>query len=383
MLPLLALALGQLPEVQQPPRLRTILPNGATILVERVPNAPRVWTRLFLSARGAEETSATNGMRHLLEHLVATGRDGTLDARLERAGAFLTPQTLRDATEFDCDAPAGRLDLALSALGEMLSLRPLTKADVLREAGIVRQEGALMEPSSRIAAAAWGAAYGEAGLAPFGNLDVMRTATPEAVVALHRRLCVGPNLVVVVAGDVDLDKATAAAAAIVRAAPRQEGAFVARPTGKGGAGEAAANGEARALPVPAYDDGRTVATLAAALAIASELDDAFVIYTPSVRAGLVVLGRTGERSGLDARVAAADPASLWERGRLLVGAWLRRQTADPGANASLRGLLLAQATDATPDRMREAIDAMDYARFAAAVANFKGPGAVRVKGEWY
>lgn len=381
MLPILALLLGQLPDVQQPPRLRTILPNGATILVERVPGASRVWTRLFLSARGADETPVTHGLRHLLEHLVATGRDGTLDARLEKEGAFLTPQTLRDATEFDCDAPAGKLDLALGALGEMLSLRSLQAGDIAREAGIVRQEGALMEPSGRFAAAAWRVAYGDAGLAPFGDLDIIRAAAPGTLAALHRRLCVGPNLVVVVAGDVDLDKATAAAAGIVRAAPKQEGSFALRPAGKGGEGEGDAYGEARALPVPSYDEPRTVAALAAALAIGSELDDAFVTYTPSRRPGLVVLGRTGEETGLDARVAAADPAALWGRGKLLVAGWLRRQTGDPGANASLRGLLLAQSVDAAPDRMRDAVSALTYGQFAAAVDAFKGPGAVRVRGK--
>ena len=377
---LLPLALGQLPAMQEPPRLRTLLPNGATVLVERVPGASRVWTRLFLSARGAEDTLATHGMRHLLEHLVATGTDGTLDARLERVGAFLTAETLRDASAFACDAPASRLDLALGALGEMLRLRSLTAADVAREAGIIRQEGAVMEPSARLSAAAWRVAYGAQGLAPFGDLAAIRSATPAALVALHARLCAGPNLVIVVAGDVDLDRTTAAAAAVVRTAPKVEGRFAPRGEGKGGEGAIDTLGEARALPVPAYDEPRTAAALAAALTVASEGDDAFVTYTPSERPGLVLIGRSGESSGLGARMAAADPAALWPRARRLDEAWLRRQTADPGANATLRGLLLAQSADATPDRMREAIAAMTYPQFAAAVAAFKGPGAVRVIG---
>ncbi len=363
--------------MEQPPRLRTILPNGATILVERVPGATKVWTRLFLSARGAEETPRTHGLRHLLEHLVATGRDGTLDARLEREGAFLNPQTLRDATEFDCEAPAGKLDLCLDTLGEMLRLRPLTREAIAREAGIVRQEGAVMDPATRLSAAAWRVAYGERGLAPFGDLSVIRGATPAAISELHRRLCAGPNLVIVVAGDVDLDKATAAAASIVRAAPRLDGAFSARPLGKGGEGEADVYGEARALPVPGYDEPRTAATLAAALAIGSELDDAFVTYTPSGRSGLVVLGRAGENIGLGTRL---DAASLWERGRLLAAQWIRVRMADPAANASLRGLLLAQSPDFSPERLRDAIAAITFKEFAAAVEAFGGPNVVRVVG---
>ena len=381
LLSLFAFALAQqLPEIERAPRLRTILPNGATVLVERVPNASRVYARLFLSARGAEDAPATHGLRHLLEHLVATGRDGRLDERLEREGAFLSPQTLRDAIEFDCDAPGGKLGLALGALGEMLSLRPLAQEAIVREVGVVRQEGALQTPSARLSAAAWRVAYGDAALAPFGDPETMRRATPAALADLHRRLCAGPNLVIVVAGDVDLDKATAAAASVVRTAPRLEARFGARPEGKGGQEEADAYGEARALPVPAYDSPRAVAALAVALALASDVETGFVTYTPSGRPGLVILGQTGENSGLAARVDGADAASLWGRGRLLVRLWLQRQTADPGASASLRGLLLAQSPDYSPDRMREAIEGMTFKGFEAALAALKGPGAVRVVG---
>lgn len=378
---MLSLFAIQLPEIHMPPRLRTILPNGATVLVEKVPGAKTVWTRLFLSARGTEETPATHGQRHLLEHLVATGRDGKLDEKLEREGAFLRAQTQRDAIEFGVDAPAGKLDIALGALGEMLRLRAVTTEEIAREAGIIRQEGALMEVPTRLSAAAWGVAYGTRGLAPFGDLDAIRRTTPAALAALHRRLCAGPNLVLVVAGDVDIEKATAAAAAVVRTAPKTEGAFTPRPPGKSGEDDAAQGfGEARALPVTGYSDPKTAATLAAALALGSELGDAFVTYTPSGRNGLVILGRAGENNGLAASIARKDPAALWERGRLLADLWLRRQTADPGANASLRGLLLAQFSEYTPDRMREAIIGMKYADFAAAVEGFQGPKAVAVVG---
>ncbi len=378
---LLPFAIAQLPQVEQPPRLRTILPNGATILVERVPGASRVWTRLILSARGAEDTPATHGLRHLLEHLVATGRDGRLDGRLEREGAFLTAETLRDASVFACDAPVSKLDLALGALGEMLRLRTLTTGDIAREAGILRQEGALLEPSARLSASAWRVAYGAQGLSPFGDLAAIRSATPAALSALHARLSAGPNLVIVIAGDVDLDKATAAAASIVRTAPKIQARFAVRSEGKGGR-DAVDDvlGEARALPVPTYDEPRTAAALAAALAIASDLDDVFVTYTPSERPGLVLLGRSGESSGLTRRVEAANAAALWPRARRLAEAWLRRQTDDPGANATLRGLLLAQSADATPDRMRDAIATITYPQFVAAIAALKGPNAVTVVG---
>jgi predicted Zn-dependent peptidase len=381
MLPLLAFtALAQVP-IQQPPRLRTILPNGATVLVERVPGAKTVWTRLFLSARGAEDTPATHGQRHLLEHLVAVGQDGRIDERLEREGAILRAQTQRDATEIAVDAPAGKLDLALEALGEMLRLRPVTQDEINREAGILRQEGALLEVPTRLSSAAWKVAYGDQGLDPFGDLAAIQRATPTSIAELHRRLCAGPNLVIVVAGDVDLDKATAAAAAVVRTAPKVEGRFTARPAGKEGRDDNATGfGEAFGMPVSSYDEPKTMAALAAALAMASDIEGAFVTYTPSGRPGLVLIGRAGENSGLGAKIASADPAYLWSRARPLAERWLRAQTDDPGANASLRGLLLAQSPDYTPDRMKEVIAGLTYAQFSAALEAFKSTHVVQVTG---
>lgn len=384
MLPLLAIALAQqgpLPPIPQPPRLRTILPNGATILVIRRPGAQAVWVRLLLAARGGEDTPATHGRRHLLEHLVAVGTDGTLDRRLETEGAILRAQTLRDATEIAVDAPANKLDLALSAIGEMLRLRPLKTEDVAREAGILRQEAALQEIPTRLSSAAWRVAYGDKGLDPFGDLTAIRAATPAAIAALHQTLTAGPNLVLVVSGDVDLDKATAKATAILRAAPKIERPWTTRGEAKPGRDDSVQGySEARALPVPAYDDVRTVAALAAALAYASEVPGTFVAYTPSGRPGMVVVGRSGESEGLGTYIDRADPASLYERAQLLVRRWLRRQMDDPGSDASLRGLLLAQSTGYSPDAMQEAIDKMTFSDFKAAFDAFRGDRAITVTG---
>src|SRR5688500_7954220 len=97
MLSLLApLCLLQVP-IQQPPRLRTVLPSGAIVLVERMPAATSLSVQLFASARAVPESKQTHGWRHLLEHLVARGPKGDIDARLESQGAFMRARTLRDA----------------------------------------------------------------------------------------------------------------------------------------------------------------------------------------------------------------------------------------------------------------------------------------------
>src|SRR5665213_4422706 len=100
MLSLFACILATQAQVDQHPRLRTILPNGAAILVERVPGAKDLSVDLFAASRGTEESPISNGLRHLLEHLIAKGPNGDIDRRLETAGAFLSAETSRDTMCF-------------------------------------------------------------------------------------------------------------------------------------------------------------------------------------------------------------------------------------------------------------------------------------------
>ena len=124
-----ALVLGQV-QIDQPQRLRTILPSGGVILVERVPRSANVSLQLFAGTRGIE---ADRGQRHLLEHLVARGSKQDLDSRLEAEGAFLRPQTLRDAMVFEVLLPPGKLKLGLSALRDIVRARVFSKERIAKE----------------------------------------------------------------------------------------------------------------------------------------------------------------------------------------------------------------------------------------------------------
>src|SRR5688500_3617518 len=94
------------------PRLRTVLPNGAIILAERMPSAPTVSVQLFASSKRVPETAETHGRRHLLEHILAKGPKKNLDTRLESSGAFLEAFTHRDAMQLGVTCGPGRLNMA-------------------------------------------------------------------------------------------------------------------------------------------------------------------------------------------------------------------------------------------------------------------------------
>ncbi len=380
MLSLLACSLALQAPIIQPHRLRTILTNGAVVLVERDRTAKRLAIQLFVSAQGTLETASTHGLRHLLEHLEAPGRDHDLDRRLETRGAFLTAETLRDATVYSLSLRPADLEFGLHAVSDVMELGPVSHEDIVREAEIIRQEQALEELPARLSEAAWRTAYGDDGLDPSGDPDVIAAASPEQIAKLHHEEFQGGNLVLVITGDVDLDQATVSASDLLKNIPAGSEAPMAMRRGHGGGSTAAAEGEARAALVTDFNSMQTAARLAAALGMASELEGSFVTYTPSQRGGLILVGTTGRSSGLGSRIDKIDPAVIFSLGRSLARHWVDRQIG-PGADGFLRGLLLVQGAGVRPETMLDNLKQMTPDDFRAAVSAFRMPTAVEVAGQ--
>ncbi|MBI1755977.1 MAG: insulinase family protein [Fimbriimonas ginsengisoli] len=370
---LAALVLGPT-AVDSAPRLRTILPNGVAILVERMPGAPLLSLQLHASSRYAPETKETHGYRHLLEHLVARGVDRRLDERLEAAGAFLTATTDRDEMRFELNLAPSKLDLGLASARELLEPLDVTPAQIESEAETIDQELALRDDSGLLAATAWSVAYGETGLDALGETSTIRTATPDALVQLQGQQFAAPCLAVTIAGDVDIDRATAAAKRIFGDLPSTRPTWPSvRAEGKAGRGSSAGFGEARGAIVGSFDEPSTAYVLVAAFALASEIEGSFVTYTPTSTRGLVVVGRTDQSSGVGLR--ADDPArnrtaALFQRGQALTRAWLRARLKSPSASARLRGSLLAQQHAARPEDLLEYVDGMSFDDYLEGLAAF-------------
>jgi len=309
MLPILACLVAIQVPIEQPPRLRTVLDNGAAVIVEKIPGAKTLSVQFFASSRGTEETPISNGLRHLLEHLVAKGPKGDLDDRLETAGGFLQAETQRETMQFKLTLPAGQLALGLSSVAQLMQMPVVTPEMIQHEAKIIGQEEALREDTGKLSIAAWTQAFGDKGLDVMGNLDVIQNATPTMLEKIHRTQFSGPNLAIVVVGDVDLDSATKACSEILAKAPKSNAPKPTPIKPLGGETTSSAQGEALALPVLGWRSPQTAARVAAAFALASEADNCFMIYTPTAGPGLVIVGRTSPNTGLKKIAERANASS--------------------------------------------------------------------------
>jgi hypothetical protein len=188
----------------------------------------------------------------------------------------------------------------------------------------------------------------------------------------------------VIAGDVDLDDATRAGRSLLSALPTAPAArLTSRAEGKSGRVVIDGLAEARAALMPDLRTPQAAWTLAAAFAVASELDESFVSYSPSIRPGLVTVGVTGRTSGAGLKIdelARTDSAGLTERGRSLTRTWLERQLRTPAGVAALRGQLLVQDRSARPETLLEHLERMTPAEFAHGLAAFAAERAVVVVG---
>jgi predicted Zn-dependent peptidase len=378
----LAISMALLPQ-DEPPRLRTICRNGAAIIVERMADQPVISVQLWASSRAVPETPQNHGWRHLMEHIIARGK-GDLDKRLETQGSYLRARTFRDAMQIEITVGPRQFDLAMSAISEVLRPLQTDQAAINHEVAIMREEFATSDDPVKFGGAAWQLAFGEAGLDSLGNLEVMAKATPEGLREVQRKHFYSENLVLSIAGPVDVKKATETAIALIGV---KQGATlipaVDRPPGKAGRVEAEGFGEGRAAIVTGFDRPQTVGALAFALAVANEVEGSFVTYTPSTRRGLVIVGQTEKLAAVGLRIDSVEPDDwnkLFAIGKILARRWVERYLGSASGLAYIRGLLLTQSHTSKPEQMLDAVDQLTFAQFQNAAKAFSKEKAVTVVG---
>lgn len=361
--------------------IRTETPNGCTILARRIPGAKQVSVQLVLASEGLRESPSTNGRRHLLEHLWVKGKAADWASELERRGIGLLAHTFRDCLRVELSAGSGGLVECLRAVGGLLEDREFSDEEVAREIPILRQELALRESSRKASAAAWNFAFGDEGLDPDGNLEVMRNTTGIDLTHLWRALRDPKRVTVIIVGDLDAKDAAETARdvlprypSLLEEVPRDQ-----RPEPRGGVIVVPdLRGGAVGAPVEAFDSADTLATLAAGLALASQLEVASLHYTPSWDRGLITLYYPKPGAIQEAIAAAGTGDDLFVVGRELLRGWMRSVMLDPSQCAGLLAALSTRGKVLDLDALDSAAARLSLARFRTGLARFRAPQAIEV-----
>ena len=220
------------------PVLRT-LANGVRLLAIPLPNMQSASVGVFLRVGSRDETPATSGISHVLEHMAfkgtATRSVQAINLDAERLGADVNAFTSKDTTAYFMTGLGRHTDRLLEMTADIVLNSTFPQAELERELAVIRQEAVeyLEDPQERSSELLDRATWGEhpMGMPVIGTLENIGRFTRDDVVAHVQSHYVAEKTVVTAAGNFDVE-------AFLEQAGRHFGGM---PTASGGLAPAAAS----------------------------------------------------------------------------------------------------------------------------------------------
>ena len=194
------------------PILRT-LPNGVRLLALPMPHVRSVSVGVFLRVGSRDETTATNGISHVLEHMAFKGTTTrsvqaiNLDA--ERLGADVNAYTGKESTGYFMTGLAEHAQQLLAMTADIVLHSTFPEIELQRELEVIRQEAIEYDEdpadssNDLLDRALWGAH--PMGMPVIGTVQNIEGFTRDDLVRHVQQHYVADNTVVVAAGHFDVD----------------------------------------------------------------------------------------------------------------------------------------------------------------------------------
>jgi zinc protease len=232
----------QSPPVEPPriPVVKTVLPNGLTLLVSEDHSSPIVHVTVWYHVGSKNEKVGRTGFAHLFEHLMFEGSEhvpkGEHIRLIENAGGDMNGSTTTDRTNYFETLPSNWLETALWLESDRMGflLPGLTQAKLDNQRDVVKNER-----RERVDNQPYGSAAEilDAALFPptnpyswpvIGSMADLSAASLDDVKQFFRTYYAPENAVLVIAGDVDPAAALAMVTKYFGGIPR--GPEITRPT---------------------------------------------------------------------------------------------------------------------------------------------------------
>lgn len=190
---------------------RLVLPNGLTIVGERIPHFKSVAVGVWVRTGSADEAPLRQGYSHFVEHMVFKGAGERnlkqLAEEMDLIGGQMNAFTSKECTCFYAKVMDEHLDRALSLLAD-LTMRPHFPAGELeKEKGVVLEEIAMGEdmPEDMVHEQLALALFGDhpLGGSILGPKENIEAANRESLLAFLRQRYLPGNAVLSVAGHYD------------------------------------------------------------------------------------------------------------------------------------------------------------------------------------
>src|ERR1700742_2021291 len=123
---------------------RTVLPNGLTILTERMEHVRSVAMGVWVRAGSRHEVAELNGISHFVEHMVFKGTETRTAQRIAREvdaiGGNLDAFTGKETICFNLKVLDQHVPTALDVLSDLVLNPVFNNDDIMRERGVILEE---------------------------------------------------------------------------------------------------------------------------------------------------------------------------------------------------------------------------------------------------
>lgn len=191
------------------------LDNGQTVIIEEVHTNPIVTIDTWVKTGSINENDKNNGVSHFLEHLFFKGttnhQPGEFDKILEAKGAINNAATSKDFTHYYITIPSKDFDLALNMHADMIQNPLIPRKEMEKERKVVLEEISkdINSPNNKVYNNLVNMMYTSH---PYkrkviGTSDIIETITREEILKYFNTYYAPSNMVTVIVGDVDTQKA--------------------------------------------------------------------------------------------------------------------------------------------------------------------------------
>lgn len=207
------------------------LENGLKVFLYERHNIPLVNIVAAVNAGSKDETDATSGLVHLLEHYVLfrgteTKSGSEIAADIRRHGGYFNAHTGQDLALFELSLPAGAADFGLANQKEILFNLKIDGKEVEAEKEVLLEElSQIRDDPFRYAAALCyqklfaGHPYGRP---VFGTAETIKTLAADEIERFYRTYFVPGNCALAVVGDFSLNDMEAKVRAVFETVPKSE-----------------------------------------------------------------------------------------------------------------------------------------------------------------
>lgn len=191
------------------------LKNGLQVIIVPVQEVESATTMVMVGAGSRYEEKTNNGISHFLEHMAFKGtkkRPTALEiaSLIDGIGAESNAFTGKEYTGYYIKSSSEHIELSLDILSDMLKNLLLDKNEIDRERGVILEELNLYEdtPARKIGDIFENLLYGDTpmGWDVGGEKDIIKKITRENFLSYMKKFYSASNMVVVVAGKVDMQK---------------------------------------------------------------------------------------------------------------------------------------------------------------------------------